>query len=1010
MPAAECSSFLLQVNLYIRMQPQQFPSENAKVAFLISLLTVAACYPVPEPMQVDLTRLSRIERNHCISLGLCLYCGHQGHLICNCPVRPPRPVVSTIQSEAETAPLTLLPVLLRTAKHSLSVSALVDSGSSGNLISQECLNQLHLSRQHHFQEFAVKTIQGKPLGRGRIRHSSPYITLQVGLFHSEKIRFLVLEDSTVSIILGRPWLHQHLPQLRWDPCDVTHWSDRRYEQCLSNIPRPPPIPIHLSSTQVESPEPEIPPEIPAKYMAFQNVFSKQAATHLPPHRPWDCAIELLPGAQLPKGRIYPLSILEHQAMEEYIAEALKQGFIQLSTSPAALSFFFVGKKDGGLHPCIDYHQFNSQIIQQSYPLPLVPAALEELRGARVFMKLDLRSAYNLFRIRAGDKWKTAFTTPTRQCRMVFREFLHRFVVVYIDDILIYSRNQAQHRQYFQQVLQKLCEHSLFLKLEKCEFHHPSVQFLGYNISAEGVQMDQAEQNYDVENLELLAIKLALEEWRHWLEGANHPFTIITDHNNLQYLREARRLNPRQARWALFLIRFNFKITYQPGSKNVAADTLSRRFSQDSPSDPEPIVGSAQKGRSTCLAPNANPFWAQLTNLRVLDTQEADGPSRSYNLVTGGAVCTVIPSGTSKAAQPVPSLTLPVNYLQESWFHYPSHRGPGSILEWISSQTCQVPKEETVSDRGPQFISHVWKAFFKLLGVSVNLSSSYHPQTKGQTERKIQELGCYLRAYCHKDQHSWSSLHCFPGRRNPLMFQLSTTGFERARECGTQHTIISSGQCADKNFADTRRRAAPLYQPGDLVWLSTRDLPRYIGPFRILRQINEVTFQFHLSPRYRIHPTFHVSMILLEFHRSHPDHPAPCGHREPPLEEGVMSGIHHSHLHLPPHPWHRPLVPHHQSSDYTHLYPISHALYKTLSLSPSLSGLPFTTPLLAPDPMLLLLGLSGAHHCLPAHRFGLQIRFLSHLYILHSVYAQSVNKDSTVFTHHWSHPCVCVTVG
>ncbi|KAL0188441.1 hypothetical protein M9458_015540, partial [Cirrhinus mrigala] len=299
--------------------------------------SMAASYPVPEPMQVDTTRLSRTERNHRISLGLCLYCGNQGHLIRNCPVRPPRPV---------------------------------------------------------------------------------------------------------------------------------------------------------------------------------DVFSKQEATHLPPHRPWDCAIELLPGAQLLKGRIYPLSIPQRQAMEEYIPEALSQGFIQPSTSPAASSFLFVGKKNGGVCPCTDYRQLNSQIIQQPYPLPLVPATLGELSGARIFTKLDLRSAYNLVRIRAGDEWKTAFVTPTGHYEYrvmpyglsispsvfqtfmneVFREFLHRFVVVNIDDILIYSRNQAEHRQHIRQVLQKLCEHSLYLKLEKCEFHQPSVQFLGYVISAEGVQMDQGKVN------------------------------------------------------------------------------------------------------------------------------------------------------------------------------------------------------------------------------------------------------------------------------------------------------------------------------------------------------------------------------------------------------------------------------------------------------------------------------------------------------------------------------------
>ncbi len=221
----------------------------------------------------------------------------------------------------------------------------------------------------------------------------------------------------------------------------------------------------MCSTLVESPEPQVKCTIPSNYQAFQDVFSKQAATRLPPHRPWDCAIDLLPGAKLPKGRVYPLSIPEHKAMEDYIKEAFQQGFIWPSTSPAASSFFFVGKKDGGLRLCIDYRALNSQTVKLPYPLPLVPAALEELRGARIFSKLDLWSAYNLVRIRPGDEWKTAFITPSGhyeyrvmpyglsnspsvfQCFMneVFREFLHKFVIVYIDDILIYSLNLAEHR-------------------------------------------------------------------------------------------------------------------------------------------------------------------------------------------------------------------------------------------------------------------------------------------------------------------------------------------------------------------------------------------------------------------------------------------------------------------------------------------------------------------------------------------------------------------------------------
>ncbi|KAL0176595.1 hypothetical protein M9458_028925, partial [Cirrhinus mrigala] len=910
----------------------------------------------------------------------CLYCGQQGQLIRNCPVRPPRPVVSTITSDIEPAQLILLPVVLHTAERSLSVSALVDSGSSANFISQE-------------------------------------------------------------------WF------------------------------------------QVESPEPKIIPEIPAEYMAFQDVFSKQAATHLPPHRPWDCAIELLPGAQLTKGKVYPLSIPERQSMEEYIVEALEQGFIQPSTSPAASSFFFVGKKDGGLRPCIDYRQLNSQIVQQPYPLPLVPAALEELRGAQVFTKLDLRSAYNLVRLHAGDEWKTAFITPTGHYKYwvmlyglsispsvfqtfmneVFREFLHRFVVVYIDNIFIYSRNQAEHRQHVQQVLQKLCDHSLYLKLEKCEFHQPSVQFLGYNISAEGVQMDQgkvntilnwpppnsikelqcflgfanfyrrfvkdyssitapltsplrgkpkhltwnpaaheafqrpknpslvpllcyitrtpsvpslwrwmlpppeskqyyhkrpvshpssipvlffsrklspAEQNYDVGNRELLAIKLALEEWRYWLEGANHPFIIITDHKNLQYLHEARRLNPRQARWALFLTRFNFTITYR---QRISQQMLFHVCSLQNPIVWD-LDWEIQQATLQELAPPECPEGKiYLTTLHALDTQAAVGPSRFYNLVTGGPVCTVTPSGK----------LVPLPIPQRPW----SHLGIDFITDLPSSEARETAEqlfhqvlrhfglpEEIVSDRGPQFISHVWKAFFKLLGISVNLSSGYHPQTNGQTERKIQELGRYLRAYCQDNQHSWSRFlpwaeyaqyslrqdstgltpfQCVLGYQPPLFPWMEEPSNvpavdhwfrESERVWDSAHHHLQLAVRRHKIFADARRRAAPIYQPEDLVWLSTCDLrlrlpccklsPRYTDPPgaeaeppppEVLDQPLIFTVHEILDSRRRGgHLEYLVDwegygpeerswvhrddildpLLMLEFHRSHPDRPAPRSRGRP----------------------------------------------------------------------------------------------------------------------------------
>ncbi|KAL0168998.1 hypothetical protein M9458_037220, partial [Cirrhinus mrigala] len=420
--------------------------------------------------------------------------------------------------------------------------------------------------------------------------------------------------------------------------------------CLKKLSKPVIATTHLSvcSTSVETPNSPQTLSIPPEYQVFQDVFSKVTATHLLPHRPWDCAIDLLPGAKLPKGRVYPLSI-----PKEYIQEALQQGFICPSTSPAVSSFFFVAKKDEGLRSCIDYRALNEQTVKFTYPLPLVPATLEEF-------KLDLRSGCNLIHIRRCDEWKTAFITPIGHYEYrvmpyglsnspsifqnfmneLFQDMLNQFVIIYIDEILIYSPSLQDHHRHVTQVLQRLREYQLYLKAENCEFHKTTIHFLGYIITPAGVQMDQkkvdavfyrrfishysqlsapltslihqksktlswtpearqafqdlkqdfcaapalthpdpdlrfvvkvdaatlgvgtvlsqwrgeplllhpcaffskklspAEQNYDVGNRGLLAIKLALKEWRHWLEGTQRTYNISEKPQDLTLVRPA----------------------------------------------------------------------------------------------------------------------------------------------------------------------------------------------------------------------------------------------------------------------------------------------------------------------------------------------------------------------------------------------------------------------------------------------------------------------------------------
>ncbi|KAK3544440.1 hypothetical protein QTP86_012423 [Hemibagrus guttatus] len=249
--------------------------------------------------------------------------------------------------------------------------------------------------------------------------------------------------------------------------------------------------------------------VPCVYEDFQEVFSRERAARLPAHRAWDCTIDLLPNTSPPKGQVYPLSLPEAGAMEEYIEEALAVGHIWPSTSPAVVGFFFVGKKDGGLRLCIDYRGLNAITVRYPYPLPLVPAALEQLRGARFFTKLDLRSAYNLVQFWEGDKWKAAFHTTHGHyeylimpfgltnapavfqslINKVFQDILGKWVIVYIDEILVYSTSLEEHVRHVRAILSRLQQNHLYVKTEKCEFHRTTITFLGYVISWQGVEMD-----------------------------------------------------------------------------------------------------------------------------------------------------------------------------------------------------------------------------------------------------------------------------------------------------------------------------------------------------------------------------------------------------------------------------------------------------------------------------------------------------------------------------------------
>jgi hypothetical protein len=250
-------------------------------------------------------------------------------------------------------------------------------------------------------------------------------------------------------------------------------------------------------------------ELPECYQEFALLFSKSEADRLPPHRSCDHTIPLQDGSSPPYGPLYRLSSVELETLHTYIQENLARGFIQPSESPAGAPVLFVKKKDGSLRLCVDYRGLNKITTPNRCPLPLISETLDRLSTGVIFTKLDMRGAYNLIRIAEGHEWKTAFRTryghfeyrvmpfglsnapATFQSFVngILREYLDRFVVVYLDDILIYSSSPDLHIAHVKAVLEKLMEAQLSLKLEKCEFSVRQVQFLGFVISPQGIEMD-----------------------------------------------------------------------------------------------------------------------------------------------------------------------------------------------------------------------------------------------------------------------------------------------------------------------------------------------------------------------------------------------------------------------------------------------------------------------------------------------------------------------------------------
>jgi hypothetical protein len=241
---------------------------------------------------------------------------------------------------------------------------------------------------------------------------------------------------------------------------------------------------------------------------FSDVFLEDLPG-LPLERDVEFVIELKPGTAPISRRLYRMPPNELAELKTQLQDLLEKGFIRPSSSPWGCPAIFVKKKDQTLRMCVDYRPLNEVTIKNKYPLPQIDILFDQLTGARVFSKIDLRSGYHQIRIRPEDIPKTAFTTRyglfeylvmsfgltnapahfTYLMNSVFMPELDKFVVVFIDDILIYSKNEEEHAKHLRIVLTRLREHQLYAKSSKCAFWLEEIQLLGHVLSAKGIVVD-----------------------------------------------------------------------------------------------------------------------------------------------------------------------------------------------------------------------------------------------------------------------------------------------------------------------------------------------------------------------------------------------------------------------------------------------------------------------------------------------------------------------------------------
>ena len=470
----------------------------------------------------------------------------------------------------------------------IKVNALLDSGATGLYVDRKFIDKHKISTSPLSIPLLVYNADGSQNANGKITHEVELRFVIQG--HVTKGWFHVVDLGQKSVIIGMSWLRAHNPIIDW----VT--GKLEFKRCPTSCGGHSQTINNLQQLVAESLEYTV--EIPnsfinhiqqdiyvfenhstrlarealkekkvltmddilkGPYAEYADIFSEKGFHELPPHRPWDHAIDLIPDWETKKwkSRIYPLAPKEREAMNKDIEELLSSGRIRPSKSPLGSPTFYVAKKDGKMRLVVDYRKLNDITVKNAYPLPLIPELVEKWRGCKYFTLVDVRGAFHGIRIKKGDEWKTAFTTHKglyewmvmpfglANAPATFQNMMNDIFVfyirrgdtgAYIDDVLIGTGEDTKkklddlafHEQSCKQVFQVFRENKMCLKPEKCVFSVKSIQYLGFIISGQHIMMDPVK----VEAVADWPVPTKLKQLRSFLGFANFYRRFIKNFSHM----------------------------------------------------------------------------------------------------------------------------------------------------------------------------------------------------------------------------------------------------------------------------------------------------------------------------------------------------------------------------------------------------------------------------------------------------------------------------------------------